>query len=110
MGKHYLLEIYGTDPLLLMELEGFMSFIRPGLEECMATVLAESSHKFPGAQAGYTYLALLSTSHFSIHTWPEKSCAAIDMFSCGEILSDVLVRDVLQYFAPESYSLKMINR
>lgn len=109
MGKHFLLNLYGVDPILLREMEEFASFISPELEECMAEMLDTCLHKFPG-EGGYTYLALLSTSHFSIHTWPEKSSAAIDMFSCGEILSDVLISHVIKYFIPDSYDLKMVNR
>ena len=108
MGKHFLLDIYGVDPLLLTEMEGFIEFIRPTLEDCMADVVGESSHKFePG---GYTYLALLSTSHFSIHTWPENGCAAIDMFSCGDIQSEALIAYVTNYFSPKEYSSKMVRR
>jgi S-adenosylmethionine decarboxylase len=109
MGKHFLLNIRGVDALLLCEMEGFSEFIKPMLEDCMAEVLDECSHRFPGP-GGYTYLALLSTSHFSIHTWPENNCAAIDMFSCGEILSEALISYVVKFFSPESYDLKMINR
>lgn len=109
MGNHFLLDLFGVDPLLLREMDGFTEFISPELKECMAEVLGESAHKFPG-QGGYTYLALLSTSHFSIHTWPENNCCAIDMFSCGEIMSDTLINRVIKYFSPSSYNLKMINR
>lgn len=108
MGKHFLLNIYGVDALLLTEMDGFVEFVRPTLEDCMAEVLGESSHQFtPG---GYTYLALLSTSHFSIHTWPEDNCAAIDMFSCGEIKSDALISYVIKYFNPSTYDVKMVTR
>jgi len=109
MGKHFLLDLFGVDPILLREADGFVDFIGPELRDCMADVLDESFHKFPGA-GGFTYLALLSTSHFSIHTWPENNCCAIDMFSCGEIMSDVLISQVTKYFVPDSYNLKMVNR
>lgn len=109
MGKHFLLNLHGVDAVLLREMEGFIEFIGPQLYDCMAEVLSESSHKFPG-EGGYTYLALLSTSHFSIHTWPENNCAAVDMFSCGEIMSEALVSYVVKFFNPSSYDLKMINR
>jgi S-adenosylmethionine decarboxylase len=109
MGKHFLLDLHGVDELLLCEMDEFKSFILPALEDCMAEVLEESFHKFP-TPGGYTYLALLSTSHFSIHTWPEKNSAAVDMFSCGEIFSDLLIRDVIRYFSAKSYDLKMITR
>ena len=109
MGKHFLLNLYQVDPILLREMDSFIEFIGPQLYDCMAEVLSESSHKFPG-EGGFTYLALLSTSHFSIHTWPENSCAAVDMFSCGEILSEALISYVNKYFSPSSYDLKMIHR
>ena len=49
MGKHFLLDLFGIDPVLLREMDGFVSFIGPELSDCMAEVLDESSHKFPGA-------------------------------------------------------------
>ena len=108
MGKHFFLNIYNVDALLLTEMEGFLAYIPHVLRENLAEILQESSHKFePG---GYTYLALLSTSHFSIHTWPENNCAAIDIFSCGDILSERIVNDVIQYFSPSSYRLEMVHR
>ena len=109
MGKHFLLDLFGVDAVLLREMELFSDFILPELGDCMAEVLDQSSHKFPG-EGGYTYLALLSTSHFSIHTWPERNCCAIDMFSCGEIASDALIERVIKFFNPGSYNLKMVNR
>lgn len=109
MGKHFLLDLFGIDPILLREMDGFINFIGPELSDCMAEVLSESSHKFPGP-GGFTYLALLSTSHFSVHTWPENGCCAVDMFSCGEIMSDALISYVIKYFSPGSYNIKMVSR
>jgi S-adenosylmethionine decarboxylase len=39
-------------------------------------------HEFPSS-GGITGVALLAESHMSIHTWPEKDYAAIDIFMCG---------------------------
>ena len=33
---------------------------------------------------GLTGIVLLAESHISIHTWPERGEAAIDVFTCGE--------------------------
>ena len=35
------------------------------------------------SSGGVTGVALLAESHMSIHTWPEKGYAAIDIFMCG---------------------------
>ena len=32
-----------------------------------------------------TLVLILAESHLSIHTWPEESLIAIDLFSCGAI-------------------------
>ena len=33
---------------------------------------------------GVTAVCLLSESHISIHSWPEKGEAAVDIFTCGD--------------------------
>lgn len=108
MGQHFILNLYGVDEAVLTELQTFISFIRPVLELSMAEVLSDCAHKFePG---GYTYLALLSTSHFSAHSWPEKNSIAIDMFSCGHIRAEYLISEVIAYFNPKDYDLRKISR
>ena len=33
---------------------------------------------------GLTGIVLLAESHISIHTWPERGEAAVDVFTCGD--------------------------
>lgn len=114
MGQHFLLNIYEADRILLAELDLFVDFIRPLLHDCMANVVNDCSHQFPplpnGDPGGFTYMALLSTSHFSIHTWPERNCAALDMFTCGDIQVESLKNYLIQYFSPLTYDLKKLTR
>jgi S-adenosylmethionine decarboxylase len=46
-------------------------------------VLADSHVVFPNG--AITLVLILAESHLSIHTWPEDSLIAIDLFSCGTI-------------------------
>jgi S-adenosylmethionine decarboxylase len=59
-----------------------------------ATLLNIFLHEFPSS-GGITGVALLAESHMSIHTWPEKEYAAIDIFMCGradpELALNVLI-------------------
>jgi S-adenosylmethionine decarboxylase len=110
MGTHHLLNLYGVQPLLLTDLDSFVEFMRPTLQDNMAHVVGEVHHSFPGEQSGYTALFLLSSSHFSIHTWPEKNEAAVDLFTCGEIVTDAITRYVTKYFSPLEYNLRVISR
>jgi len=46
-------------------------------------VLDTSNVVFPNG--AITLVLILAESHLSIHTWPEESLIAIDLFSCGAI-------------------------
>jgi S-adenosylmethionine decarboxylase proenzyme len=43
--------------------------------------VGEAFHQFD--PNGVTGIILLSTSHISIHTWPEINYASLDIYSCG---------------------------
>ena len=47
-----------------------------------ATVIEARAHHFE--PHGVTCFVILAESHFSIHTWPERGTAALDIFTCGD--------------------------
>jgi S-adenosylmethionine decarboxylase len=47
-----------------------------------ATILHAHLHQFAGT-GGVSGVVVLAESHISIHTWPERGFAAIDIFMCG---------------------------
>jgi S-adenosylmethionine decarboxylase proenzyme len=63
-----------------------------------ATILNRTYYIFP--PNGMTLVYLLSESHASIHTYPEKGACFVDLFTCGENCSaegfDHLLRGYLQ--------------
>ena len=79
-GRHLLIEFYGAKHLdnpAAIELA-----LKTAAGEAGATCLAGNFHKFT-PNGGVTGVLLLAESHISIHTWPEHSYAAIDVFMCG---------------------------
>ena len=46
-------------------------------------ILNVSSHEFQ--PQGFTLVALLSESHFSFHTFPERNVVSFDFFTCGKV-------------------------
>jgi len=48
-----------------------------------ATVLHGHFHSF-GPGQGVSGVLVLAESHISIHTWPDRGFAAIDIFMCGQ--------------------------
>jgi S-adenosylmethionine decarboxylase len=96
-GNHLVLELKGAKRLTNAP------FVREtmlkSIEACKATLLHIHVHDF-GKGMGVTGLALLAESHMSIHTWPEKKLALIDMFTCGSCQPEAIIPVVQRAFTP----------
>ena len=92
-GKHWLVEFYGAQHL------GDSRRIRQALRSAVAAsgvhLIRLQLHHF-GRGRGVTGVALLAESHISIHTWPERHYAALDIFMCGKRSSPVRALDKLR--------------
>lgn len=73
-----------------------------------AQIVEECIHKFE--PIGVTYFAIISTSHFSIHTWPEYGYAAIDIFSCKDGVVDGIAQVLKELFGAEQIQIRSIQR
>lgn len=80
-GRHLLIDAYDCDPLLLDDPTHLGKLLTGIAQSLGMEILATNFHRFE--PQGVTGLLLLSTSHISIHTWPELSFAAFDLFTCG---------------------------
>ncbi len=79
-GSHVLLDLWEarnlTDP-------GYVELaLRRAAEAAGATILHSHIHQF-GEGEGVSGVVVLAESHISIHTWPERDFAAVDVFMCG---------------------------
>ncbi|MEM9245946.1 MAG: adenosylmethionine decarboxylase, partial [Cyanobacteria bacterium P01_F01_bin.153] len=73
------------------------------------SVLRAQSHQFH--PHGATVLLLLSESHLSLHTWPEKAYAALDLFTCGDRSNPAAAcQIVLDFLRPSHHQVQKINR
>ena len=82
LGTHYILEACDANAELLNNKTFIMDSLRESVKRSNATLMDEISVEF--TPQGITAVCLLSESHLSIHTWPEKNYAAIDIFTCVE--------------------------
>jgi S-adenosylmethionine decarboxylase len=80
-GTHLLADLFGCTGL--DDIDQVEVALRAAVTAAGATLLEIRLHSF-GAGQGVTGVALLAESHISIHTWPERTYAAIDIFLCGE--------------------------
>lgn len=84
LGKHMLLELKDCDAGLLND----MDYLREALNAVAiligATVIKDSFYQF--SPQGISGVVIIAESHISIHTWPEFCYAAVDVFTCGEVI------------------------
>jgi S-adenosylmethionine decarboxylase len=108
LGKHCTLEVYGVKYNLLDDLQFIDDMLRQAAIVSGATILDSVFHKFE--PQGITFILLLSESHISIHTWPEKGCAAIDIYTCGLCNPEAAMWYVIEKFKPKSHTSKSFPR
>lgn len=74
-----------------------------------ATVLSSDFHIFT-PNNGVSGVIVLAESHISIHTWPERNFAAIDVFMCGACNPIDTVPEIRKAFEPERIGLTELRR
>ncbi|MDH3660692.1 MAG: adenosylmethionine decarboxylase [Alphaproteobacteria bacterium] len=79
-GSHLILDLWNAEHL--DDVEVIEMAFRRAINESGATLLHMHFHEFSD-NGGISGVAVLAESHISIHTWPERSYAAIDIFMCG---------------------------
>ena len=108
LGKHCTLEIYGVCDSLLNDLEFIDRTMRSAAIQAGATILDSCFYKFQ--PQGITLVLLLSESHISIHTWPEKGSAAIDIYTCGLSKPELALWHCITEFNPMEHRSNCFNR
>lgn len=83
LGNHLIIECHGCDSELLKNTSKIEEILQQSALKANATVLHSYFHKFDQGE-GVTGIIALAESHISVHTWPEHSYMAIDIFMCGD--------------------------
>lgn len=109
LGNHYILELCNANELYLNCKQHIMTSLREAIVISGATLLEEISMEF--TPQGITAVCLLSESHLSIHTWPEKNYAAVDVFTCGSHTNPKLACEFLiNAFQSKQHRMTIIER
>lgn len=92
VGKHLILELWECDVKSLNSVTFVKDLITTSARKAGAAVIDVVCYSFD--TGGVTGVAVLAESHISIHTWPEHAYAAVDIFTCGDIIDP---RDAASY-------------
>jgi S-adenosylmethionine decarboxylase len=108
-GRHVLADVWGVEFDRINDIEFLKEHMYKAAEKSGASILAMEYEAFK--PCGATVLILLSESHLSIHTYPEKGFAAIDGYTCGDDVDpEVAIDYLLSILEPEKiYSSKIIR-
>jgi len=92
MGNHYLVELYGCNSEEINSEKFLKKALSSSVEKMPIRVLDSSFHTFK--PQGVTGFLLLSASHISIHTWPERGYVAFDIFTCS---NEKVTKEILEH-------------
>jgi S-adenosylmethionine decarboxylase len=108
-GRHIAVDAWGIDFTVLDNMNFLQQTMIEAAEKSGATVLSVINKKFD--PSGCTILILLSESHLSIHTYPEKEFAAIDCYTCGEKVDPkIAIDDLIDILKPKKMYSKTLIR
>lgn len=111
IGKHLIIEFRGASNLTDHTIA--KNVFERAVKAAGATLLNINLHNFQTEEmqeAGFTGVAILAESHMSIHTWPERSYAALDVFMCGDADPLLALPVLKEHFKPENVEIMLISR
>jgi S-adenosylmethionine decarboxylase len=108
-GTHVLCDISEIDPLRIIDNSLILEAIRLGIEEAGAHVCGMQRKDFE--PNGITAVYVLSESHVSVHTYPDRRSLFIDAFTCGSTCRpERIVDSLLRALGPCEHRLSVLYR
>ncbi|MBI2218801.1 MAG: adenosylmethionine decarboxylase [Candidatus Rokubacteria bacterium] len=109
LGRHLLLELFDCDLDVIASCEAVKAALIEAAKRAQATVVDVVFHEFN--PFGVSGVVVIAESHLSIHTWPEYRYAAVDIFSCGDVLQpEVAASYLVEQFGAERTSVVELLR
>jgi S-adenosylmethionine decarboxylase len=90
LAQHTLLEFYGCDPARLRRAREVRRLLCEAVTAGGGKIVKAVFHNF--SPYGVSGVVVITESHVTIHTWPEHSYAAVDIFSCSAKLDHATIQ------------------
>lgn len=103
LGKQLLVDYYNCQASL-NDVKLIKKWLTEAAVFCKATVIKTVIHNFN--PCGISGVVVIAESHLAIHTWPEYNYAAVDIFTCGDVINPMDAFEYLkQKFMPKSFKV-----
>ena len=97
-GKHMICDLHNIRNIeLLNSLSGIREVVDSICEEHSFPILGKLEHQF--TPQGCSLVYLLSESHISVHTFPEKNYIAMDIYTCREYPNNDVYEKIYNHLA-----------
>ncbi len=109
LGRHLLLELFDCDLDAINNVEAVKGALIEAAKRAQATIVDVVFHEFN--PFGVSGVVVIAESHLSIHTWPEYRYAAVDIFSCGDVLQpEIAATYLVEQFGADRTSVVEMQR
>lgn len=109
LGTHLLVELRDCNAEVLKSLERVQEALVSAAKEAAATIVDVSFHEFN--PFGISGMVVIAESHLSVHTWPEYGYAAVDIFTCGDVIKpEVAAGHLIERFESKNPSVVEMKR
>ena len=106
-GTHLIVDLEGVSRI--DDPDHIESSLIAAAKKAGATVLNSDFHVF-SPNNGVSGVIVLAESHISIHTWPERDFAAVDVFMCGACNPTDTIPVLKEAFRPTHMTVHEIKR
>jgi S-adenosylmethionine decarboxylase len=109
LGVHCIAEFYNCDAAILNNHKHIRKVFVEAAKDSGATIVKVAFHKFnPWGVSG---VVVIAESHLTIHTWPEYGYAAVDIFTCGDLINNnQILEKIKKGLGAKSCSTSVIQR
>lgn len=108
-GTHVLTEIYDIDKDVVRDADLIVAGLATGIARSGATVCGMQTKHFD--PTGMTALFLLSESHVSVHTYPERRALFFDAFTCGDRCTpERIIEELVAFLGPCRVEAEIVRR
>lgn len=109
LGRQLIVELYGCDKTILDDPIRLKRVLIDAIGRSGATIIKPFFHQF--SPHGVSGIVVIAESHVAIHTWPEFSYCALDIFTCGyQVRPDIILEYIRTGFRAKDVSVMEVKR
>ena len=113
MGKHLIIDCYDIMSQSRLDDLDFIYRLLADLPRMIGMEIMQGPFVWKCQVAhnlGVTGIVVITTSHLSCHTWPERHYLSFDCYSCNDFDHEEIIAEVKRRFEPKTVKLSIIPR